>query len=88
MILMIDNYDSFTWNVVQYLWELGAEVDVQRNDAISLCPNCRSRSAWQGKLKHLGLQAGRRGTPWGVMPPASPTEKPGPYCGGMSMTCV
>ena len=33
---MIDNYDSFTWNVVQYLWELGAEVDVQRNDAISL----------------------------------------------------
>ena len=36
MILMIDNYDSFTWNIVQYLWELGAEVDVQRNDAISL----------------------------------------------------
>ena len=36
MILMIDNYDSFTWNVVQYLWELGAEVDVHRNDAISL----------------------------------------------------
>ena len=36
MILMIDNYDSFTWNVVQYLWELGAEVDVQRNDAISV----------------------------------------------------
>ena len=36
MILMSDNYDSFTWNVVQYLWELGAEVDVQRNDAISL----------------------------------------------------
>ena len=33
---MIDNYDSFTWNVVQYLCELGAEVDVQRNDAISL----------------------------------------------------
>ena len=36
MILMIDNYDSFTWNVVQYLWELGAEVEVRRNDAISL----------------------------------------------------
>ena len=36
MILMIDNYDSFTWNVVQYLWALGAEVDVQRNDAVSL----------------------------------------------------
>jgi len=36
MILMIDNYDSFTWNVVQYLWELGANVEVHRNDAISL----------------------------------------------------
>ena len=33
---MIDNYDSFTWNVVQYLWELGAEVEVRRNDEISL----------------------------------------------------
>ena len=33
---MIDNYDSFTYNVVQYLQELGAEVDVYRNDAI-LC---------------------------------------------------
>ena len=30
MILMIDNYDSFTWNVVQYFWELGAEDDEQR----------------------------------------------------------
>ena len=36
MILMIDNYDSFTWNVVKYLWELGANVEVHRNDAISL----------------------------------------------------
>ena len=36
MILMIDNYDSFTWNVVQYLWELGAEVEVRRNDEIDI----------------------------------------------------
>lgn len=36
MLLMIDNYDSFTWNVVQYLWELGAEVEVRRNDEIDL----------------------------------------------------
>jgi len=36
MILMIDNYDSFTYNLVQYLGELGAEVEVHRNDAISL----------------------------------------------------
>ncbi|MGP1353203.1 MAG: anthranilate synthase component II [Parasphingopyxis sp.] len=35
MILVIDNYDSFTWNLVHYLRELGAEVDVVRNDAIS-----------------------------------------------------
>jgi para-aminobenzoate synthetase component 2 len=35
-ILMIDNYDSFTYNLVQYLGELGAEVTVRRNDAIDL----------------------------------------------------
>ncbi|QTP55741.1 aminodeoxychorismate/anthranilate synthase component II [Billgrantia sulfidoxydans] len=35
-VLMIDNYDSFTFNVVQYLGELGAEVVTHRNDAISL----------------------------------------------------
>ena len=33
---MIDNYDSFTWNLVQYLGELGADVHVHRNDAITL----------------------------------------------------
>lgn len=36
MILMIDNYDSFTYNLVQYLGELGAELEVHRNDQISL----------------------------------------------------
>ncbi|MEC7187726.1 MAG: aminodeoxychorismate/anthranilate synthase component II [Pseudomonadota bacterium] len=36
MLLMIDNYDSFTYNVVQFLGELGAEVQVYRNDAITL----------------------------------------------------
>jgi anthranilate synthase component 2 len=36
MLLMIDNYDSFTYNLVQYLGELGAEVEVRRNDAITL----------------------------------------------------
>jgi anthranilate synthase component 2 len=35
MILVIDNYDSFTWNLVHYLMELGAEVKVVRNDAMS-----------------------------------------------------
>ena len=36
MLLMIDNYDSFTYNLVQYFGELGAEVKVFRNDAITL----------------------------------------------------
>jgi anthranilate synthase component 2 len=36
MILVIDNYDSFTWNLVHYLMELGAEVEVVRNDQISV----------------------------------------------------
>jgi anthranilate synthase component 2 len=35
-LLMIDNYDSFTYNLVQYLGELGAQVDVRRNDAVTL----------------------------------------------------
>ena len=34
MILVIDNYDSFTYNLVQYLGELGAELRVVRNDAV------------------------------------------------------
>ncbi len=36
MLIMIDNYDSFTYNVVQYLAELGAEVEVFRNDEITI----------------------------------------------------
>jgi len=36
MLLLIDNYDSFTWNLYQYFCELGAQVRVVRNDAISL----------------------------------------------------
>ena len=36
MLLMIDNYDSFTYNIVQYFGELGAEVEVFRNDEITL----------------------------------------------------
>ena len=36
MVLMLDNYDSFTWNLVQYLGELGAAVKVVRNDAVSI----------------------------------------------------
>jgi anthranilate synthase/aminodeoxychorismate synthase-like glutamine amidotransferase len=35
-LILIDNYDSFTYNLYQYLWELGAEVGVYRNDAITV----------------------------------------------------
>ena len=37
---MIDNYDSFTYNLVQYLGELGAQVEVVRNDAIDARRRC------------------------------------------------
>ena len=36
MILMIDNYDSFTYNLVQYFGELGAKLDIHRNDEITI----------------------------------------------------
>ncbi|KLT71831.1 anthranilate synthase component II, partial [Neisseria arctica] len=36
MLLMIDNYDSFTYNIVQYFAELGQEVDDRRNDDITI----------------------------------------------------
>ena len=36
MILLIDNYDSFTWNIVQYLQEIGQDVQVVRNDEITV----------------------------------------------------
>ena len=36
MILVIDNYDSFTYNLVQYLGELGARLEIYRNDKITI----------------------------------------------------
>jgi len=45
MVLMIDNYDSFTWNLVQYLGELGAEVTVFRNDGIAAADIAAMRPA-------------------------------------------
>ena len=43
MILVLDNYDSFTYNLVQYLGELGASLDVIRNDAVTLDDISRAR---------------------------------------------
>ena len=44
MILVIDNYDSFTYNLVQYLGELGVDMQVRRNDEISLDANPRAEA--------------------------------------------
>ena len=46
MLLLIDNYDSFTWNLVHYLGDLGAEVTVMRNDALDV-----------GQAMSMGAQA-------------------------------
>lgn len=45
MILVIDNYDSFTWNLVHYLQELGAAVSVRRNDELSAAEAMASNAA-------------------------------------------
>jgi len=42
MILLVDNYDSFTYNLYQYLSELGARVQVRRNDAIKVSTICKT----------------------------------------------
>ncbi len=54
MILLIDNYDSFTWNLYQYFCELGAEVVVRRNDDISLAPG-------QIRIRKKGSAGGHNG---------------------------
>ena len=61
-LLMIDNYDSFTYNLVQYLGELGAEVTVARNDEITLADIDALRQA--GQLERLMVSPG----------PCSPAE--------------
>jgi anthranilate/para-aminobenzoate synthase component II len=54
MLLMIDNYDSFTYNLVQYFGELGAQVRVVRNDELSVdgdrCARARAHRHLAGTL--------------------------------------
>jgi anthranilate/para-aminobenzoate synthase component II len=52
MLLMIDNYDSFTYNLVQYLGELGEDVRVYRNDALTLADVERLWSFRPGRVRH------------------------------------
>lgn len=61
-VLVIDNYDSFTWNLVQYLGELGAEVTVVRNDEVTV-EALAGRHA-QGQFNRLLISPG----------PSSPAE--------------
>ncbi len=61
MVLVIDNYDSFTYNLVQYLGELGADVQVMRNDAATLDDIASARperiviSPGPGRPEHAGV---------------------------------
>jgi anthranilate synthase component 2 len=61
MVLVIDNYDSFTYNLVQYLGELGAEVKVMRNDAATLADIVSAKperiviSPGPGRPEHAGV---------------------------------
>ena len=61
MVLVIDNYDSFTYNLVQYLGELGAEVTVRRNDETTiddiaaLAPACILISPGPGRPESAGV---------------------------------
>ena len=61
-LLMIDNYDSFTYNIVQYFGELGAEVEVFRNDEITVADLAARRDA--GQFERLVVSPG----------PCSPAE--------------
>jgi anthranilate synthase component II len=64
MVLVIDNYDSFTYNLVQYLGELGAEVRVMRNDVVSVedVANVKADriviSPGPGRPEHAGVTMG------------------------------
>ena len=64
MILMIDNFDSFTYNLVQYFQQLGSEVEVRRNnaltagDALALRPEAIVLSPGPGRPAGSGLRAG------------------------------
>ena len=61
MVLVIDNYDSFTYNLVQYLGELGATLDVRRNDKVTvaeiadLAPDHIVISPGPGRPEHAGV---------------------------------
>ena len=59
MIVMLDNYDSFTYNLVQYLGELGAEVRVLRNDEVAVREQGSDRNRFMLRSRtRLGICVG------------------------------
>ena len=68
MMLVIDNYDSFTYNLVQYLGELGAEMKIYRNDKITI-DEIEAMKPEQFRLR----KGGTRRTKWKWLRP--PTAK-------------
>ena len=88
MILLIDNYDSFTYNLVQYLSELGADVLVKRNDALSVAEvkalkptkivvspgPCTPSEAGISidVITQLGPKSPHWGSAWGIRPSGRP----------------
>ena len=60
MLLMLDNYDSFTYNLVQYFGELGADVQVHRNDALTVDDVERLASRTRSSSRRAPARRARR----------------------------
>jgi len=88
-VLVIDNYDSFTYNLVQYLGELGCDIQVHRNDAVGLAeirsmkPDCIVISPGPGLPSNAGISvslvqefAARISPFWESVWVTRPSEKP------------
>ena len=73
MILVVDNYDSFTYNLVQYLGELGATLQVVRNDALDVLRACFPAGTVTGAPKIRAME---------IIDGIEPTQR-GPYAGAV-----
>jgi hypothetical protein len=62
MVFVLDNYDSFTYNLVQYLGELGAEVVVRRNDEVTPqeVEAMRPDGTWRGRRRYSAFVSATR----------------------------
>ncbi len=80
-ILVVDNYDSFVFNLVQYLYQLGAECEVLRNDEVS---TSHAQDGFDGVLLSPGPGTPKRASAWtwcGTAPrPACPSSASASAC--------